>query len=138
MFNHEMDAIEPQELEMVKFQGPEKAVRVWFYQRKDTNGDVFEDAPIIACHEQEAAMFGKFHKLIGIGDGVIYFNHIRDSGLKKGTFVDKAVAQRVLQEAFDKELEAARGKRGLSPKYTAVHFDNSFPEEQRPGFTPPR
>lgn len=68
-----------QELEYVKFTRIEKPRRIFFYKLKDTDGDVIEDSPLIACYEQEAGMFGQFHKLLGVGDGMAYYNHMKNA-----------------------------------------------------------
>lgn len=66
-----------QELEYVKFTRVEKPRRVFFYKAKDIEGDIIEDSPLMACYEQEAGMFGQLHKLVGVGDGMAYYNHMK-------------------------------------------------------------
>lgn len=57
--------------------------------------------------------------------------------VRPGMLIPINEARRILQEAFDAELAAARGNLER-PRYQNVHFDASFPVEQRSGFIPPR
>lgn len=79
--NPNLDA-EPLELEWVKFARIERPRPVYFYKQKDTDGDVIEDSPLMACREQEAGMFGQFHKLVGVGDGVAYYESLKTAKVR--------------------------------------------------------
>jgi hypothetical protein len=158
----------PQQLDFVKFARVEQPSKIFFYQRKDEDGDTITDSPIFACKEQEAGMFGKFHKLVGVGDGRAYYESLKtakvkeicgtcggakfieqmveeegkmvkkqhpcdtckgfgtvEKTLRSGMVIPVAEAKRVLQEAFDAELEAARGKKDR-PVYRNVSFDDTI------------
>jgi len=82
MSNPNLDAA-PQELNFVKFSRVEQPKKIFFYQKKDDEGDVIIDSEIFACHEQEAGMFGKFHKLIGVGDGKTYYESLKNARVKE-------------------------------------------------------
>lgn len=94
---------------LVKFELLEKPQRVFFYQRRDADGDILEDSPIFACNEQEAAMTGRFSKQIGSSDGRAYYETLLRCGVKKGHLIPLSRAKSILQAAFDAELEVARG-----------------------------
>lgn len=115
----------PVEIEYVKFQNLEKPRKTFFYQRKDADGDVFEDAPIFACYEQEAGLYGKFHKMIGVSDGTAYYNSLKTSGVKPGQVITVQKAREILKTAFDAELKAARGHKER-PVYKNIIFDDSI------------
>ena len=119
----------PKDLQQVAFNQLERPQKTFFYQRN--NGDVF------ACYEAEAALYGKFHKQLGVSNGQAYFDFIKNSGIKKGQRISVEKAQEILNGAFQAELAVAAGK-FQRPKEHNVHFDNSFPEEQRASFVPPR
>lgn len=158
------------ELEYVKFSRIEQPSKVFFYKKKDGEGDIIEDSEIFACKEQEAGMFGKFHKLIGVGDGKTYYATLKNAKvtevcykcmgsktveqaisnpvdgktimerkpceacnglgntqktLRAGMVIPVSEARRVLQEAFDAELEGARGKKE-KPVYQHVSIDDTI------------
>lgn len=123
--NTELEATDPKDLEFVKLNQLERPQRTFFYQRRDGDGDVVEDSEIFACHEQEAGLFGKFHKLIGVGDGTTYFNYVKSHMPKKGELISINKAQEILKEAFAAELAVARGNK-TRPKYNNVHFDTTI------------
>lgn len=126
---------------LVKFEIIERPRPVFFYQRRDADGDVMEDSPIFACYEQEAAMVAKFNKQIGSSDGTTYYNYLKNSGLKKGQLVPRSQAAKILQAAFDAELAVARGKKKRA-HYSNVSFDESITRHRNArsiidGFNPP-
>jgi hypothetical protein len=127
MFNEEARVETPDESRLVSMVNIEKARRVFFYQKKDEDGDVMAGTPIIACYEQEAGMYGKFHKLIAVGDGQAYRKSLLECGVKTGQTITAGEAKKILQAAFDAELAAAKanGKK-VRPQYQAVHFDDTI------------
>lgn len=116
-------------LEYVAFSRIEPARKTFFYQK--TDGTFF------ACNEDEAAMTGEYHLLVGVSDGTTYREHIRKSGIRSGQMVPIEQARKLLQEAFEAELAVAKGKFS-KPHRQNVHFDSSFPLDQQHTFVPPR
>lgn len=115
-------------MEMVAVHQLEPAKKTFFYEKP--SGEIF------ACGEQEAALFGKNYRQIGVSDGATFRTYMRKAGFK-GDVLEREKAQLLLKEAFDAELEVARGH-FERPKLNNVHFDESYPEEQRASFVPPR
>lgn len=110
--------------------------RIFFYERLNEPGRIF---PLT---EQEAAMMLKSShapilKQIGCSDGKTYSEFINNCGVQSGERIPLEQAQKILKDAWDAELEAARGH-FANPFPQNVHFDGSFPVEQRPSFIPPR
>lgn len=126
---NELPNEEPRELEFVKLNQLEPARKTFFYEKPD--GEVF------ACYEHEAALFGKFHKLLGVSDGKTYRDYVRNSGVKRGEMISIEKAREILKGAFEAEFQAAKGK-FERPVLDNVHFDSSFPVEQRSTFIPPK
>lgn len=106
----------------------EPAQKTFFYEKPDGN--------IIACHETEAALFGKNYRMIGVSDGRAFREVLRQAGFK-GDVLPADKAKEILAAAFAAELNVARGN-FVKPKRRNVHFDESYPEEQRVAFVPPR
>jgi hypothetical protein len=111
-----------------------KPQRIFFYKRLDTD-------ETFAWTEAEAALMLKSNvkvllRQIGCSNGAAYSNAIRSAGLKPGQIVKKSEAVKILKKAWDAELEAARGHYD-DPKDNNVHFDDSFPIQQRGSFVPP-
>lgn len=111
-----------------------KLQRIFFYQRVTDN-------KIFAFTEAEAARLRRSsHNVIlrqlGVSDGRTYAQFINNCGLKAGEKVSKKKAEEILKGAFDAELKAATGK-FANPLDQNVHFDNSFPLNQRDSFVPP-
>lgn len=111
-----------------------KPQRMFFYKRLDTD-------QIVCFTEAEAAMQEKgSHRFllrqVGVSDGSAYWQSIRSCGVKNGQRIPLAQAQKILADAFAAELESARGKYS-KPLPQNVHFDSSFPLDQRNGFVPP-
>lgn len=71
------------DLEYVKFTRIETPRTIFFYKRKDAEGDEIEDSDVFACYEQEAGRFGKFHKLVGVGDGKAYYNYLKNASIEE-------------------------------------------------------
>jgi hypothetical protein len=109
--------------------------RIFFYNNLDTG-------KVMTFTEQEAAMMEKSSyrfilRQIGCSDGTSYKKHIRECGVKPGQVITKQKAQEILDGALAAEIEAARGHFDR-PMSQSVHFDASFPLEQRPTFIPPK
>ena len=117
-----------EDLQLVKLQQIERPKKTFFYEKED--GEVF------ACNEQEAALFGRNYRLIGVSDGTAYNDFIKNSGIKKNQVIPIQQAREILQGAFEAELAQARGKKER-PQLQNVHFDTSFPMQQRATFVPP-
>lgn len=153
----------------VKFNKIDPPRKTFFYQQKDEEGDVLANSEIFACYEQEAGMFGKFHKLIGVGDGMHYYETVKNAKvheicpacggaktqeqakqdsdgqtimvkipctqcdglgswektLRAGMTIHVSEARRILQEAFDAELNFSRGNKS-KPQYQHVSFDSTI------------
>jgi len=147
MPNDQLDLADaPEELQFGKLNHIEPATKIFFYQHKDADGDIVEGSDIFACKEQEAGMYGRFHKLIGVGEGKLYRQTILDECKKRGITKNKLVPiniiKEILQMAFDAELNAARGKKSR-PKYQNVKWDPSVEmhpnaEEIKRSFVPPQ
>jgi len=133
--NTELDKDPLPTLEYVRLNQLEKPQKTFFYQKKDKNGQPIPDT-IFACNEQEAGQFGKKHILIGVSDGTTFYNHIRNSGVKRSEMIPIAKARQIMLEAFDAELAVAKGH-FEDPKFQTGYFDNSFTEEQKKSFRPP-
>lgn len=101
---------------------------MWFYQRPDGS--------VISLTEKEAYWVGKHFFLLGCSDGKTYVKYINEH-VKKEEIISKEDAGRIMQEAFDAELAVAKGKY-KRPTFNPVHFDDSFPIEQRGTFVPPK
>lgn len=132
-----------EELQHVKMQNIESARTVFFYQRKDADGDVIAESEVFACYEQEAGLYGKHHKLIAVGDGQAYRKTLIDSGIKPGQVITAAAGRDLLHLAFANELAAAKlsGNR-RRPNYQNVHFDDTILRHKNgkqimDGFVPP-
>lgn len=104
------------ELEYVTFKGAESPKVTFFYERVDKQNQIgYIDSPdnqaeVIAVGEQEAAgLKPHIWKQVGVSDGTAYASTILKCGLSKGTRVPIERAREVLKQAFDAELEAARG-----------------------------
>jgi hypothetical protein len=160
MANPNLDEVEtPPELTHVKFKGLERIRPVFFYQRVAEDFDegqgpdedlLFEGAAggksdeIFACYEQEAAALhegtnkGKFRQ-IGVGDGKAWFNVIKTSGIKRGERITIERQKEIMKQAFDAELEAARGHKrrpiGIHRHVAGVSADVQNPEELIQSFT---
>lgn len=106
----------------------EPAKKTFFYEKPD--GEIF------ACGNDEAALFGRNYRLVGVSNGMKYRDHIRQH-VKKGKVYSPEEARKILLDAFDLELAEARGHLER-PQMNNVSFDASFPPEQRSSFTPPR
>jgi len=110
--------------------------RIFFYERST-------DGQILVFTEQEADLIGMksshrhILKQIGCSDGRAYTKYLRECGVKVGEMIPKSRAREILKGAFNAELEAARGQFS-TPQAQNVHFDGSFPLEQRNSFVPPR
>jgi hypothetical protein len=107
---------------------------VFFYKR-------LTDNKILCFSEQDAAMMEKsshrfFLQRIGASDGRTYQLSVRNCGVKPGTVIPKIQAQKILDDAFQAELKTAEGN-FVAPKSQNVHYDESFPIDQRSGFIPP-
>lgn len=112
--------------------------RVFFLKRMDNDDP---ETNINVYTEQEAAMLLKSShrfmlRIVGCSDGSTYAQFIRSKGYKAGQRIPKQEAEQVLRDAWSAELEAARGNIA-QPEDQNVHFDNSFPLNQRKGFVPP-
>lgn len=107
------------------------------------NIDLPDGQNVIAFPEKEAAMllnrssYKHVYRIFGCSDGSAYRKYIMESGLKPGQIVDKEKAEQILREAMLAEMEAAKGHMEM-PIEGNVHFDQSFPMEQRQGFVPPK
>lgn len=77
--NSNLGDVPQQDVEYVKFVRAETPRKVFFYQRKDTEGDIIADSPIFACYEQEAGMYGKFHKMVGVGTGEAFYAYLKNA-----------------------------------------------------------
>lgn len=111
-----------------------KPQRIFFYKRLD-------DERIFAWTEQEASMMLKSNhavllRQIGCSDGNTYSNFIRNCGIKPGARIPRAEALKILEDAFNAEMAAAQGH-FVNPDDQNVHFDNSYPLNQRSQFNPP-
>lgn len=73
--------------------------KTFFYERRDGS--------VIAMSENEAALTGKFYRLLGTSDGTTYFRLISELHKKAETLTDEEVAK-CLTEAFNAELEVAK------------------------------
>lgn len=112
-----------------------KPQRIFFYQR-------FTDRKIMCWTEQEASLMvissHRFmYQQLGCSDGTAYRLAIQNCGIKPGTLISREKAQKILDDAMAAEIEAAKGHYD-DPQSQNVHFDNSFPLDQRPTFVPPK
>jgi len=108
--------------------------RTFFYTR-------LSDNRMLHFTEQEAAMMMKSShamilKQIGCSDGSAYAKYIRECGVKPGQEISREKAQEILKGALEAEIASAKGN-FANPQSQHVHFDSSFPLDQRPGFQPP-
>lgn len=97
---------------------------------------------ITAFTEAEAANIlksshGPFYRQVGCSDGKAYDAFLRSKKIKAGSMIPKSQAEEILRGAWAAELEVARGHFS-TPQDQNVHFDNSFPIDQRKSFVPPR
>jgi hypothetical protein len=109
--------------------------RIFFYTR-------LSDNKLMVYTEQEAALMMKSShapilKQIGCSDGKKYTQFIRECGVKPGEIIPKSRAQEILDGALNAEVEAAKGNFSR-PQDQNVHFDDSFPIDQRATFVPPK
>ena len=107
---------------------------IFFYRR-------MTDDKLLYFSEGEAALMEKSsHRFmlrrLGCGDGAAYAAHIKNSGVKAGERIPIEKAQEILNGALEAELEVAKLNIRV-PKAQNVHFDRSFPLEERPLFRPP-
>jgi len=96
----------------------------------------------ITYTEAEASLMMKsnhaqFLEQLGCSDGSTYRKYIQNCGVKPGDRIPREKAEEILRKAREAEFEAAKGNFQV-PKDNSVHFDPSFPVEQRAGFTPPK
>lgn len=109
--------------------------RVFFYKNLQTD-------EILQYTEAEAARmmtssWAPILRQLGVGTGEVYRKFIRECGVKVGERIPIERAQQILRDAFNAELEAAKGNYA-DPDPQNVHFDDSFKTEaQRRAFTPP-
>lgn len=109
---------------------------IFFYNNLNTD-------QVVYYTEQEAALMEKstykwILRAIGCSDGRAYGLHIRNCGVKPGELISHEKAREILQGALNAEIEVAKKNGYRRPLDQNVHFDDSFPVEQRPGFVPPR
>jgi len=93
--------------------------------------------------EQEAAFmekssWAKLIRPIGCSNGQAYTKVIRDCGVKPGSVISKTKATEILNKALEAEIEAAKQHGYIRPQDQNIHFDPSFPVEQRSSFVPPK
>lgn len=103
----------------------------------------YDPAKIVYYDEGEAAFMEKSSwkfmlKPIGCSDGRAYKEAIRNCGIKPGAMVPRSRAMEVLAQALEAEIASAKKNGYIPPQDQNVHFDNSFPLEQRPSFVPPK
>lgn len=110
----------------------------FFYYRRVTDDQVM-------CYTEAEAAFitqpGSSHRTIlrqiGVSDGAAYMQSLRTCGVKPGDMIPIKKAREILANARAADIEAARGH-FAEPMPQNVHFDSSFPIDQRKGFVPPR
>jgi hypothetical protein len=130
-------AEEAPELEFVKFKGPERPQKTFFYQRiKHQNFSGYIDEPednqtnIIAVTENEAAGLKEDKwRQVGVGNGMAYVRTLQESGVKKGERVTVEKARQIMKDAFNAELEASRGH-FQRPILQTYHFMGASPGTQ--------
>lgn len=103
----------------------------------------YEPPVVVIYNEQEAAFMEKSSwrymlKPIGCSDGAAYQKVIRNCGIKPGAVIPREQATDILNDALAAEIAVAKQNGYTSPQDQNVHFDNSFPVDQRPTFVPPK
>ena len=117
--NEDIHELKPNELgDFVKFQGikaGEIPQKTFFYELVEhENYRGFIDAPderkIIAVSENEAAGLSETKwRQVGVGDGRAYIASLRNCGIKPGQSIPVEKSKQIMKEAFNAELEVARG-----------------------------
>lgn len=109
--------------------------RIFFYKNLQTD-EIFQYTEAEAARMMTSS-WAVILRQIGVSDGTAYRNSIKNCGVKVGERIPLERAQQILRDAFNAELEAAKGHYA-EPEPQNVHFDNSFKTEaQRRAFTPP-
>lgn len=113
-------------------------MQIYFYRNIN-----FDPPVTVVYDEQEAAFMEKSswkHILrpIGRSNGSAYTKVIRECGVKPGSIIPREQAIKILKDAFEAEVAQAKKNGYVPPQDQNVHFDKSFPLEQRPSYVPPK
>lgn len=114
-----------------------KPQQIYFYR------NIGYEPPITVIYsEQDAAFMEKSswkHMLrpIGYSDGSTYNHFIRNCGVKPGAIIPREQAVKILNDALEAEIAVAKKNGYIPPQDQNIHFDKSFPLNQRPTFVPP-
>lgn len=137
MNNELAQAEEAPSLEYVTFKGAESPKKTFFYELiEHRNYSGYIDSPennqaqIIAVSENEAATLNQNKwRQVGVGDGSHYAKTIQNCGVRKGERIPIERARKIMQDAFDAELQAARGHYER-PVLQTYHFMGASPGTQ--------
>ena len=112
----------------------------YFYYKRMTDDAILcfpeKEAALIANRKPDASSHGNILRQIGVSDGSAYQNYLMNCGVKPGQIIPKKLALEILRGAHDADLKAAEGHYA-EPMAQNIHFDASFPMNQRAGFVPP-
>lgn len=113
--------------------------RIFFYLKMNEDKIVYYTEQ--EAHLMEKSSFRFLLRQVGVSDGSGYRKVILNCGVRTKSLIPREKAQEILNEALQAEIKLAKTnfkKTGYTkPMPQNIHFDNSFPLEQRAGFVPP-